>query len=57
MITKIDRLWLKVATQRGGQFFKWRISKLPTGQFLFLLGSWSLKPPSGEFISSKWAVL
>jgi len=57
MSTKIDRLWPKVATQRGGQFCKWGISKPPTGQFLFLLGGWSLKPPSGEFVSSKWAVL
>jgi hypothetical protein len=27
---KIDRLWPKVATQRGGQFCKWGISKPPT---------------------------
>ena len=33
------------------------ISKPTTGQFLFLLGGWSLKPPSGEFRSFKWAIL
>jgi hypothetical protein len=38
MGTKIDRLWPKVTTQCGGQFFKWGVSKRPTGQFLFLLG-------------------
>jgi hypothetical protein len=49
MSTKIDRLWPKMALQPSGQFFKWGISKLPTGQFLFLLGGWSLKLLSGEF--------
>jgi hypothetical protein len=57
MSTRIDRLSPKVAMQRSGQFFKWGISKPPTGQFLFLLGGWSLKLPSGEFVGSNWAVL
>ena len=53
MSTKIDRLWPKVAMQRGGQFCKWGISKPPTGQFLFLLG-WRLEPQTAQW--GVWSV-